>query len=97
MTQAVEEQRPTEANDELIRIEDIATVRMGYLEPPITRMRFNGQEALALSLANATGGNVLAYSFVKRWMSTAYISKALSFSFKWIGNIHRSCSFSGGF
>jgi multidrug efflux pump subunit AcrB len=58
--QATEERRPMEASDELIRIEDIATVRMGYLEPPITRMRFNGQEALALSLANVAGGNVLA-------------------------------------
>jgi multidrug efflux pump subunit AcrB len=50
---------PLESTAELVRIEDIATVRTGYLEPSITRMRFNGQEALAVSLANVTGGNVV--------------------------------------
>lgn len=45
---------------DLIRIRDIATVRMGYLEPPINQMRFNGQPALAISLANVSGGNILA-------------------------------------
>ena len=66
MQQDVEETRPTDGNSftganagDLIRVEDIATVRMGYLEPPITRMRFNGQEALAISLANVAGGNVV--------------------------------------
>ena len=58
--QGTEDRRPVDASDELIRIEDIATVRVGYLEPPMTRMRFNGQEALAVSLANVAGGNVLA-------------------------------------
>ena len=55
----IEESRALEDDSELIRIEDIATVRSGYLEPSITRMRFNGQEALAVSLANVAGGNVV--------------------------------------
>lgn len=46
-------------NKEIIRIRDIATVRRGYLDPPITQMRFNGEPALALSIANVTGGNIL--------------------------------------
>ena len=50
---------PQDSTSELVRIEDIATVRTGYLEPSITRMRFNGQEALAVSLANVAGGNVV--------------------------------------
>ena len=54
-----EERAPVDGSSELIRIEDIATVRTGYLEPAITRMRFNGQEALAVSLANVAGGNVV--------------------------------------
>lgn len=65
IAQGLEDTRPEQtgpnvtSTSELIRIEDIATVRMGYLEPPITRMRFNGQEALAVSLANVAGGNVV--------------------------------------
>ena len=57
--QEIEDNRPVTGNSELVRIEDIATVRRGYLEPAITRMRFNGQEALAVSLANVAGGNVV--------------------------------------
>jgi multidrug efflux pump subunit AcrB len=45
---------------EVIRLRDIATIREGYLEPPITKMRFNGRPALAIQLANAAGGNILA-------------------------------------
>ncbi len=44
---------------ELIRIKDIATVRQGYLEPPIAMMRFNGEPALAIQIANKTGGNIV--------------------------------------
>ncbi len=44
---------------ELIRIRDIATVRQGYLEPPIAQMRFQGQPALAIQLANVSGGNIV--------------------------------------
>lgn len=44
---------------EIIRVRDVATVRRGYLEPPLTQMRFNGQPALAISIANITGGNIL--------------------------------------
>ncbi len=46
-------------SSELIRIRDIATVRSGYLEPPRSLMRFNGEPALALSLANVAGGNIV--------------------------------------
>lgn len=45
--------------DELIRIKDVATVREGYLEPPLQMMRFQGKNALALQLANVAGGNII--------------------------------------
>ena len=45
--------------DELIKIRDIATVKRGYREPPHALMRFNGQPALAISLANVAGGNIV--------------------------------------
>jgi multidrug efflux pump subunit AcrB len=44
---------------ELIRLSDVATIREAYLEPAITQMRFNGQPAIAIQLANITGGNIL--------------------------------------
>jgi len=44
---------------ELVRIKDIATVREGYLEPALQKMRFQGKDALAIQLANVAGGNVL--------------------------------------
>lgn len=45
---------------ELLRIKDVATVREGYLKPVIQKMRHQGKDALALQLANVTGGNVVA-------------------------------------
>ncbi len=44
---------------ELIRVKDVATVRQGYLEPPINQMRYQGQPAIAIELANITGGNIV--------------------------------------
>jgi multidrug efflux pump subunit AcrB len=66
---AVEDSRPIKAAQsssrartragELIRIKDIATVRPGYLEPSINQMRFNGEPALAIQIANVAGGNIV--------------------------------------
>jgi multidrug efflux pump subunit AcrB len=44
---------------ELVRLRDVATVRLGYLEPAIAQMRFNGEPALAIQLANVSGGNIV--------------------------------------
>ncbi len=44
---------------ELIRVKDVANVRLGFLEPPFAQMRFDGRPALAIQLANVSGGNVV--------------------------------------
>ncbi|MGI9511205.1 MAG: efflux RND transporter permease subunit, partial [Geminicoccaceae bacterium] len=44
---------------EIIRVKDVATIRQGYLDPPINQMRYQGQPALAIQLANITGGNIV--------------------------------------
>ncbi|MCZ6499045.1 MAG: efflux RND transporter permease subunit, partial [Gammaproteobacteria bacterium] len=44
---------------ELIRVRDVATVREGYLEPAITKMRFSGKEAVGIQAANVVGGNII--------------------------------------
>ncbi|MEE8301762.1 MAG: efflux RND transporter permease subunit [Candidatus Tectomicrobia bacterium] len=56
---SVQSDAAQQRSSELIRIRDVATVRSGYLEPPRSLMRFNGQPALALSLANVAGGNIV--------------------------------------
>ena len=47
------------ASSELIRIADIGDVRSGYQDPPNTMMRYNGQPALALAIANRPGVNLV--------------------------------------
>ena len=46
-------------SDELIRIRDIGTVRRGYQDPPPVMMRYNGQPALGIAVANISGANVV--------------------------------------
>ena len=45
--------------DDLIRIQDIGTVRRGYKEPPTTLMRYNGLPSLGISLTNVAGANIV--------------------------------------
>ncbi len=47
------------ANEELMRIGDIGTVRRGYIEPSNTMMRYNGQPALGISISNVSGANIV--------------------------------------
>lgn len=51
--------RASAITGELIRLKDVATIRQGYLEPPINQMRHQGQSALAIQLANVAGGNIV--------------------------------------
>ena len=46
-------------SDELIRIRDIGTVKPGYVDPPKTMMRINGKPALAISITNVAGANIV--------------------------------------
>ncbi len=43
----------------LTRIKDIAEIRRGYIDPPSTIMRYNGQMALGMSLSNVSGINIV--------------------------------------
>ena len=44
---------------ELIRIRHIGTVRRGYLEPPITQMRYDGIPSLGIAISNLSGVNIV--------------------------------------
>jgi len=48
------------ANARLFRLGDIAHVYRGYVDPPTTKMRFRGQEAIGLAISMASRGNVIA-------------------------------------
>jgi len=51
--------RPTDRGSDLIALKDVVDVRRGYLEPAISKMRFDGRPAIGLAIANLTGGNIV--------------------------------------
>jgi multidrug efflux pump len=44
---------------ELIALQDIASIERGYVDPPQTKLRVNGEPALALAISMREGGNIL--------------------------------------
>ena len=50
---------PVQRGSEFITLKDIADVRLGYLEPPLTLMRFDGRPAIGIAIANVIGGNIV--------------------------------------
>ncbi|MDJ0862793.1 MAG: efflux RND transporter permease subunit, partial [Gammaproteobacteria bacterium] len=45
--------------DDIIRIQDFATVERGYIDPPRELMRYNGRSAIGLALAPSAGVNAV--------------------------------------
>lgn len=45
--------------DEIIRIRDIATVTVGYVDPPGKLLRHNGRQAIGMAIAPGSGENVV--------------------------------------
>ncbi len=50
---------PVQRSGEFISLKDLADVRLGYLEPPPTLMRFDGRPAIGIAIANVIGGNIV--------------------------------------
>ena len=48
-------------NDRFFRLSDIATISRGYVDPPQTLFRFNGQPAIGLAIGMKTGANLLEF------------------------------------
>jgi multidrug efflux pump subunit AcrB len=46
-------------SDRQIFLEDIATVRRGYVEPPTNVLRYDGKRAIGLGISTKQGGNVV--------------------------------------
>ena len=44
---------------EVVRLQDLVQISRGYIDPPTTRMRFNGEPALGLAVSLREGGNIL--------------------------------------
>jgi multidrug efflux pump subunit AcrB len=57
--QSLDKGAPVQSSDELIRIRDIGTVKRGYKDPPPTMMRLDGKPALAISITNVAGANIV--------------------------------------
>lgn len=45
--------------DNVLAIQDIGKVYAGYVEPPVTLMRFNGQPAITIAISNRPGVNIV--------------------------------------
>lgn len=48
------------ANERMIRLGDIAEIWRGYEDPPVFRMRYQGQETIGLAVSMVKGGDILA-------------------------------------
>jgi multidrug efflux pump len=48
-------------NNRFFRLDDVATITRGYVDPPTTLFRFNGQPAIGLSVGMAKGGNITEF------------------------------------
>src|SRR6201981_2491908 len=48
-------------NDRFFPLTDVANVTRGYVDPPTTLIRFNGQPAIALAIGMKTGANLLEF------------------------------------
>jgi len=48
-----------QANGRLFRLGDIADVYRGYVDPPVLKMRYRGEEAIGLAISMRKGGDIL--------------------------------------
>jgi multidrug efflux pump len=48
-------------NDRFFPLTDVAAITRGYVDPPTTLVRFNGQPAIALAIGMKTGANLLKF------------------------------------
>ena len=48
-------------NDRFFPLTDVANVKRGYIDPPSSLFRFNGQPAIGLAIGMKAGGNLLAF------------------------------------
>ena len=50
---------PIRANDRTFRLGDIANVSRGYSDPPVSRVRYMGRDALGIGVSMQKGGDIL--------------------------------------
>lgn len=50
---------PIRAGKNTLLLKDIATVHRGYLDPPLSKMRFNGKEVIGLGVSMVNGGDII--------------------------------------
>jgi multidrug efflux pump subunit AcrB len=48
-------------NDRFFRLSDVATITRGYVDPPTSLFRFNGQPAIGLAIGMKAGANLLQF------------------------------------
>ena len=46
-------------SNSLVRIEDVLNIERGYVDPPATMARYNGEPALIIAISLEEGGNII--------------------------------------
>ena len=46
-------------SQQFIKLKDVASIRQGYREPPLTLMRYNGQPAIGIAIAGTEDANIV--------------------------------------
>ena len=79
-------------NDRFFPLTDVATIRRGYVDPPTTLFRFNGEPAIGLAIGMKPGSNLLEFGAalekedgakIKRTCRSASTSIAFPTSRRW--------------
>ena len=75
---AVEDLRamPIRAGANQLRLGDIAEIKRGYVDPPAVKVRFQGQEVIALGVSMTKGGDIIALGKALA-IATQHIGKTL--------------------
>ncbi len=50
---------PLPGSNEVIYLKDVASIRRGYVDPPESRIRFNGAPCLGIGISMREGGNII--------------------------------------
>lgn len=48
-------------NDRFFRLADVATIKRGYVDPPLGLFRYNGEPAIGIAIGMKANGNILAF------------------------------------
>lgn len=83
---------PIRAGANQLRLGDIADIKRAYVDPPSVKVRYQGQEVIALGVSMTKGGDIIALGKALE-KTTEHLSKTLPAGVT-LGQIDRAAAFS---